>query len=722
MLPYGRYDRKGRAVIHVSPQGADFGDGTLGYPVQTIERALFLIRETREIGEPAIIWLHEGVHHIEAEIVLTAEDSNLTLAAWPEDAGSVIVSGATQVNQWEIDQLDDGQVVWTAPLPAGGGMSMYVSEKRVPRPRFPRVGFLSIAGQEGIDPTADMLPQLFSGTDSFFVNPDDLPKIENLDECHIVVPHFWLQERMPIASVNRDTGEVRAKYSSMLALMDGASPIFARYFLDGVSSELGQKPGEWLGDQKGVIKTQKMPEGYQKPRIFYAPTKEDKLDEFIAQIPTTQSFLHVKGTKSAPVRNIAVIGVDVQYFDNDNFAPSYAPFQMREDPALNPVVPFASDPQGASKAPGTIVLSFTQAFSIANCKMSGVGGYAVRLEEGCQSGQISNCKFADLGAGAIACGGAPAANDPGRTFDIDIIDNQIKDGGHVYGHCAALLIRHASGIDVSYNEICDFPQTAISLGWQWDYGFSPSCDNRVHHNHIHHLGRNEADWFGAIYTLGVSPGTSIDHNLVHHVAAANFGGWGILLDPASSHITVDCNVITHTSHESIHIKTGRENIIRSNFFGECGTGNVSLAVPEEHVCATFINNTFCPGQHPAFVGAPGSVSVAAISGSIVSNANHLATDENGAKGCWAGDMEGDAVVDQTGVWQSFGNDVLSETQISLVPAVNIDFEQGKAVFRNVGEIVSKKRTAGFSVGPRETHTQNSGLDMLIEISKEGSTR
>jgi hypothetical protein len=95
---------------------------------------------------------------------------------------------------------------------------------------------------------------------------------------------------------------------------------------------------------------------------------------------------------------------------------------------------------------------------------------------------------------------------------------------------------------------------------------------------------------GAIYTLGVSPGTVIRNNLIHDVESHNYGGWGIYNDEGSTHLLVENNIVYNTKFAAYNIHYAKEITVRNNIFALGRLQQINRTRVEPHQSVYFENN------------------------------------------------------------------------------------------------------------------------------------
>jgi hypothetical protein len=588
------------SVIYVSPAGSDDWSGCLAQPnadgtdgpLATLAAARDAARPmTKSAEAPLTVRLSGGRYRISEPLVFTPDDSFVTYAA--DDGETAVIDAGWPVSGWReetIDPAGDGRevAVWTADVSdvierVGVFRQLFVNGRRARRSRLPKEGYYWVEYAEGTD-VGPHPRKPATQKDHFVAGSGDWRAFRNLTDVDVCVMHWWHDDRRGVKSYDEPTRTVTLKEPLHRPFIDDMNQRFARYYVDNVYEGLSSG-GEWYLDRPAK-------------KLYYVPREGERIEAAEAFAPGPSGFVSIEGDAEAEryVEGVAFRGVVFEHSDWRDYNRAS---------------------QSAGDTPGTITLHGARRCAFEDCEIRHVGNYAFDIQDGCTSLRIIGCTIEDIGAGGIKVNGSDARGARSRRTGRNIIsDNHIHALGRVHHGAAGITLKHTFGNLVSHNHLHDLYYTGISCGWVWGYSESVCRDNRIEKNHLHHIGQGQLNDMGAIYLLGVSPGTAIRGNHIHDVKSYKYGGWAVYPDEGSSHLVIENNVCHDCSSQLFHLHFGRESAIRNNVWAFAGEGIIAISrgnlcdwpekgcVPDGRVtnAFTFERNVVITDGAPVFLG------------------------------------------------------------------------------------------------------------------------
>ncbi len=552
------------ADFYVAPDGRDDWSGRLAVPnatrtdgpLATPHGATRAVRRSRHSGsqarQPVTVQFRGGVYRLERVWRFSPADSGtrdapIIYEAYPGE--TPVFSGGRQVKGWQRQ----GDGVWAADvasvLPPDGGEfhQLFVNGRRRPRARTPDVGSYFYSKRLLMDNSGKVCLGLT------FAEGDVQRWPGVTEDARIVLFHNWVNSYNCVGEA--DWARRRLRFARRAGVFFLGPSV--RYYVENVRAAL-DAPGEWFHDQT-------------HQRLYYRPVPDEDPANADAVVPVLrQTLVHMQGEPRLGlyVEHIVLRGLTFRHTGAD----------------LSPNYPHSV--QGAHYQRGAIFATGLRDAVVEDCEFSRLGEHALSLREACANVTVQRCHVFDVGGGGVYLSEEhPKRPDPALlTVHNTIENNLIHDGGHIFrAGCGVFLGGSASYNRVLHNEICDLSWMGVHLGWSWT-GLRPAYThhNEVAFNHIHHLGNGVLNDVGGIYTLGVSPGTVLHHNLIHDITrfergTQGYGGWGIYLDAGSSEIRVEDNVVYDTRDGGLHLHNHGHpygNLITNNIFAYSADGDL----------------------------------------------------------------------------------------------------------------------------------------------------
>ncbi|OUL29122.1 hypothetical protein BV378_06560 [Nostoc sp. RF31YmG] len=564
-------------AFYVAPNGNDAWTGKQANrnstqndgPFATLERARNAIRELKRrqdgvLKQPVTVFIRGGTYFLAQPLVFNSEDSGthkcpVTYTAYQNE--KPIISGGQRLQGWQ-EVVINGKRLWMLEIPqVRQGQwffrQLWMGNQRRTRARYPKKGYLPVAEVPDATPNTPWT----QGQSRFKYRPGDLKNWSTINNAEIVVMTRWVESRLPVVRLDEKQRLVSFVQPSIQRMEpdNSQSHTGAIYYLEN-AFEVLDNPGEWYLDKKSG-------------NLYYMPLVGEVLNKVEAIVPRISSLVTLQGN----LENSQFI--EYLSFENLTFAHSEWYY------ANNSIVAFG---QAAEGVPGSIYAQGVRYCTWQNCQITKVSNYGIEFANGCANNSLIRCQIYDLGAGGVKVTQGASS--------IQVINSHIHNGGKIFHSAVGILVMNAGNNLISRNHIHDFYYTGISVGWTWGYQASPTKNNVIEFNHIHHIGRlSNGDGpllndKGAIYTLGVQPGTVIRGNLIHDIDAYSYGAWGIYLDEGSSQILVENNLIYRTRDGGFHLHYGKDNLIRNNIFAFGRVAQIRRSRPESHISFKFERN------------------------------------------------------------------------------------------------------------------------------------
>ena len=557
------------------------------------QEALRQVRAARRAGASGAWTVHvKGRVPLSETLTLTPEDSGIRFVGADADAALV---GGECLTGWRVEP--DG--TWSCPAPrrADGSLvrfeQLWTNGRRAGRSVWPKDGFARFVRAEQTA-LADGGP--FKYRNSFAV--EALPSAAARADwaaAKLVTLVKWTCSRQVITSFDTATGifvlDTNERQPGYARWDNPGAPALVRFENVGFGFAA---PGDWLYDERAG-------------RIRYRPRPGETLADFRALAPTAglRELVRLAGDPDAGAHVRDVV------FENVGFE---ATAVQDDDPDAPDGRSRANAYQAAYRAPGAVTLVAARNVRFANCRVRHTGGYAFRIADGSMSNVLTRCTLTDLGAGGVFAGRAKRNPDytiedtrvsprddnlpcppvfdysPRAVAFLEVSDCEIADAGKVNAEGVGVLLTHVSDSRVVHNDIHDILYSGVSAGWVWGYRGSVAQRNEIAFNRIRNLGAGVMSDLAGVYTLGTSHGTVVSNNVISHVKARHYGGWGLYADEGTEGVVFENNLVHDTFDGGFHQHYGRNNVVRNNIFAYSDRDQIAVTKGERHLSLAFLDN------------------------------------------------------------------------------------------------------------------------------------
>ena len=515
------------SIFHVSTGGDDSWSGTAPRPNGERTDGPFAgigaaISASRRLGTQASrrVIIAAGTYLLEEAILLTAEDSGLSVEATP--GGEAELCGGRKIMGWQ----PEGENLWAAALPevAEGSWDfrmLTVNGRFCQRARVPEEGRFTHLSEFKVPwmsttgggwkrkPTEEELTTLR-------YRPDDLGPQLDAKNAELTVYHMWDESVVGIAEIDRENCTVR--FSNPSGHPPGAFGV-DNYVILNVREGL-TRPGQWYLDRA-------------RGKVVYWPLPDEDLTEAEVFAPCTESIIRIQGTEDEPARDLTIRGLTLSVTNT----------------------PLEAGGFGAGKFRGALAISDAEDCCVEDVRIVNVGGQGLKAERTSRLA-IRRCHIRNTGACGVIVRGDCS----------EVSDCRIHHVGISYPSAIGLWIS-GSDASIEHSEIHDTPYTGIAASGR---------DHRIESNRIHRNMLELHDGAGIYITF--CQRIVLRGNFIYDVTDTGlYGASAYYLDEQAEDCLVEANLALRVARPS-HNHMAKGNTIRNNVF--ITDGDATLTFPK----------------------------------------------------------------------------------------------------------------------------------------------
>ncbi len=372
----------------------------------------------------------------------------------------------------------------------------------------------------------------------------------------------WVQVNVPLKSVEKtdNKNKIKVLFSAPLTTSMFRNCKYPSFVIYNIPSAL-DRAGEFYYDR-------------YNSKIYYLPREGEDMTSASVEFPFVGMPFQIVGrlAEDKSIEFVKNIKINSVKFRGGNIG-------YEEKYLKNGTMFFLNDSQSAANSIACVIVSFARNISFRDCEFSQTDSYGLWLADGVKNSRISGCVIKDVGLGGVKIGVPVLAHIRADrlglslgnvlTSGIRFTNNAIYNYGRFSKSGAGLLAFDVANCKIEHNEIFDGFYTGISYGWSWGFGKTNTIETSISFNKIHDIAFGHTNDVGGIYTLGISPNSKIEGNVISNIECLDYGAWGIYNDEGSTGWLVFKNYVSNSSKGGYFMHYGSDVKVFNNIIRDC---------------------------------------------------------------------------------------------------------------------------------------------------------